>query len=195
MEHQVAIKDALICYDVIREKIRNPRLEFKKGRLRLIVPIGYQEHEQIIHRHRRWIYNRHSWMTEMLAGAGNIQLEPDRPEEDLRLLVRRMVASLSNELEVAPRAVRFRKMRAKWGSCSSKGNLNFNTHIRYLPEDLIEYIVFHEMVHLIELNHGPVFRSYISARFSDHKVYDKRLSAYWFLIQEHVSTINSCAGP
>ena len=195
MEHQITIKDAVICYDVIRGEVKNPRLEFKKGRLKLIIPKGYKEHERIIHRHRRWIYNRHSWMQEMLAEAGNIQLEPGRPEEDLRILVRRMVASISNELEVAPQAVSFRKMRAKWGSCSSKGNLSFNKHIRYLPEDLIEYIVFHEMVHLIELNHGPVFRRHISARFSDHKVFDKKLSAYWFLIQEHVNTINPCAGP
>lgn len=187
MEHQVTIKDAVISYDIIRRKVKNPRLEFRKGRLRLILPKNYAGHESIIHRHRRWIYNRHCWSQGMLAQAGQIQLVSDRPDEELRLLINDMTGTISKELGVAPQAVRFRKMRTKWGSCSSKGKLNFNTHIKYLPEDLIEYIVFHEMVHLIELNHGPAFQIHIRTRFSDHKDYDRKLSAFWFLIQEHVN--------
>ena len=192
MEHQVTIKDAVICYDVIRRKVKTPRLEFKKGRLKLIVPKDHSGHEKIIHRHRRWIYNRHSWLQEMRAGAEEIQLA-ERPDENFRLLVKSLVTDISKELGVVPQAVRFRKMRTKWGSCSSKGNLNFNTHIRYLPEELIEYIVFHEMVHLIELNHSPAFHSHIKARFSDHKARDRKLSSYWLLIQEQVNSVSPCA--
>jgi hypothetical protein len=192
MEHQVTIKDEVICYDVIRRKVKNPRLEFKKGRLKLIVPKDHSGHEKIIHRHRRWIYNRHSWLREMCAGAEEIQLT-QRPDENLRMLVKNLVSDISKELGVVPQAVRFRKMRTKWGSCSSKGNLNFNTRIRYLPEELIEYIVFHEMVHLIELNHSPAFHSHIKARFSDHKAYDRKLSSYWLLIQDQVNSVSPCA--
>lgn len=186
MEHQITIKDAVICYDVIRRKVKNPRLEFRKGRLRLILPKDYAGHESIIHRHRRWIYNRHCRNQEMLALTEEVQVVTDRTDEDFRLLVGRMTETISKELGVVPQAVRFRTMKTKWGSCSSKGNLCFNTHIRYLPEYLMEYIVFHEMAHLIELNHGPAFQDRMRARFSDHKDCDRKLSAYWFLIQEHV---------
>ncbi|MDP2216711.1 MAG: M48 family metallopeptidase [Methanolobus sp.] len=192
MEHQVIIKDAVICYEVIRRKVKTPRLEFKKGRLKLIVPKDYSGHEKIIHRHRRWIYNRHSWLREMRAGAEEIQLT-ERPDENLRMLVKSMVSDISKELGVVPQAVHFRMMRTKWGSCSSKGNLNFNTHIRYLPEELIEYIVFHEMVHLIELNHSPAFHTHIKARFSDHRDYDRKLSSYWLLIHNQVNSVSPCA--
>lgn len=193
MEHQVTIQDAVVCYDVIRRSVKNPRLEFREGRLRLILPKDYAGHESIIHRHRRWIYNRHCRAREMLALAEEAELVTDRQEEEFRSLVNRMTDAISEELGVAPKAVRFRKMKTKWGSCSSKGNICFNTHIRFLPEKLMEYIVFHEMVHLIELNHGPAFQSRIRTRFSDHKDCDRELSAYWLLIQQHVNSISPCA--
>lgn len=46
---------------------------------------------------------------------------------------------------------------SRWGSCSKKGNLNFNYKIMYLPERLAEYIVAHELCHLKVLNHSREF--------------------------------------
>ncbi|WP_406656174.1 M48 family metallopeptidase [Methanolobus sp. ZRKC2] len=186
MEHYVNIKDATIKYHVIHRKIKNPRLEFREGTFNLIIPKDYPDHEKIILRHRRWIYNRHIRMQHLLAASKTMELEQNRSEDEFKELVRICVLSIGKELKVQPDTVRFRKMRTKWGSCSSKGNLNFNTYMRHLPEDMIEYVVYHEMVHLIELNHGPNFWNYIKSHFKDHKNYEEQLSNYWFLIQEEI---------
>lgn len=185
MEHYVNIKDATIKYHVIHRKIKNPRLEFREGRFNLIIPKNYPDHKKLILKHSRWVYNRHIRMQRLLSASRDIELD-HRSEEELKELVRHYVLSIGKELGVQPNAVRFRKMRTKWGSCSSGSNLNFNTHMLHLPEYMIEYVVYHEMVHLIELNHSSRFWNYIKVRFEDHKRYEEQLSNYWFMIQDEI---------
>jgi predicted metal-dependent hydrolase len=76
-------------------------------------------------------------------------------------------------------------MKSKWGSCSSKKNMNFNKLLKYLPDDLIQYVVFHEMTHLKEKKHGKEFWDIISINFKNYQEKENELMDYWFLIQEN----------
>jgi len=67
-------------------------------------------------------------------------------------------------------------MRSQWGSCSPKKNLNFNIKLIFLPEDLIDYIVVHELCHLKEMNHGRRFWNLVTNILPDYKAREKRLS-------------------
>lgn len=53
--------------------------------------------------------------------------------------------------------ISIKNQSTQWGSCSSKKNLNFNYRIVFLPPDLVDYIVVHEICHLIEMNHSERF--------------------------------------
>jgi predicted metal-dependent hydrolase len=53
-----------------------------------------------------------------------------------------------------------------------------------LPENLIEYVVFHEIAHLVELNHSKKFWNIISSKFQDYKNLENELSVYWFAIKD-----------
>ena len=58
--------------------------------------------------------------------------------------------------------VAIRDQRRRWGSCSSRGNLNFNYRLIFLPDHLFDYIIVHELCHLKEMNHGPAFWSLVA---------------------------------
>ncbi|SFM48403.1 M48 metallopeptidase family protein [Methanolobus profundi] len=184
MQLQATIKDMVIDYELIHRDVKNPRLEFKEGKLYLIVPHAHKDHEMIIHRHRRWIYNRYSRMQKLKDITRDVELVAERSVQELKEIVHSFIEKTGQELAVEPKRTGFRRMRTKWGSCSSKGNLNFNSYMRHLPDNMIEYIVFHEMVHLIELNHSQRFWNHIQKRFPDYKEYENMLAAYWSLIHD-----------
>jgi predicted metal-dependent hydrolase len=79
--------------------------------------------------------------------------------------------------------VSIKNQKTVWGSCSEKKNLNFNYRIIYLPEDLAEYIIVHELCHLKELNHSANFWNLVSITKPDYKNLRKRLRNYRIKIQ------------
>ncbi len=59
--------------------------------------------------------------------------------------------------------------KSRWGSCSSKGNLNFNYKIVLLPPEVADYLIVHELCHLREFNHGPAFWSLVAAACPNYR--------------------------
>jgi len=68
-----------------------------------------------------------------------------------------------------------RNQRTRWGSCSKRGNLNFNYRIVFLPEKLAEYVIIHELCHLGELNHSQKFWNLVKKAMPDYKIIIKEL--------------------
>lgn len=71
--------------------------------------------------------------------------------------------------------ISIRNQRTRWGSCSSRGNLNFNYKIVFLPTKMIDYIVVHELCHLKEMNHSEKFWNLVSQTIPDYKAIRKDL--------------------
>lgn len=69
-----------------------------------------------------------------------------------------------------------RDQKTRWGSCSSKNNLNFNWRLVLGPEHVLEYVVVHELVHLEHSNHGREFWSRVEKLYPDYKRSDNWLS-------------------
>lgn len=67
--------------------------------------------------------------------------------------------------------VTVRAQRSRWGSCSSKHNLNFNWKLILAPPQCLDYVVIHELCHLTEFNHSPRFWSLVEAQMKDYKVW------------------------
>lgn len=78
--------------------------------------------------------------------------------------------------------IRVKNIRSKWGSCSSKSNLNFNWHLIFLPDSLVDYIIIHELMHLRELNHSPRFWAWVEKYYPNYKSAEKAIREYEWLI-------------
>ncbi len=65
--------------------------------------------------------------------------------------------------------VAIRNQSTRWGSCSQKKNLNFNYRIALLPQELMDYVIVHELCHLIEFNHSPAFWACMARALPDHE--------------------------
>jgi predicted metal-dependent hydrolase len=61
--------------------------------------------------------------------------------------------------------------RSRWGSCSSKGNLNFSWRLLLGPDAVFDYVIAHEVAHLKELNHSPAFWAHVAALCPDFKTH------------------------
>lgn len=62
-----------------------------------------------------------------------------------------------------------RNQKTRWGSCSGKANLNFNCLLMLTPDDVIDYVVVHELCHLIEMNHSPAFWAEVERVLPEYK--------------------------
>ena len=71
--------------------------------------------------------------------------------------------------------ISIREQKTRWGSCSSKGNLNFNWRLIFAPEEVVDYIVVHELAHRKEMNHSRAFYNVVASVLPDYKVQEKWL--------------------
>ena len=96
---------------------------------------------------------------------------PRRITDHLKALARRDFAArartLAARLGKDVTRVGVRDPKSRWGSCSSKGALSFSWRLVFAPEPVVQYVVAHEVAHLVEMNHGPRFWSVVASLVPD----------------------------
>ena len=75
----------------------------------------------------------------------------------------------ANIIGVSPSTVSVRDYKSKWGSCSSDGNISYNWRIIMSPHRIVDYIVIHELCHMLEHNHSKNFWQHVSNNCRDYK--------------------------
>lgn len=89
----------------------------------------------------------------------------DKAEE----LIKQRTAEYSVIIGVNYNNVRIKDTKTRWGSCSSKANLNFNFRIIMAPEEVMDYIIIHELCHLKHMNHGKGFWETVALYMPDYE--------------------------
>ncbi len=77
--------------------------------------------------------------------------------------------------------IRLKYNQSNWGSCSIKGNVNLSTRLLFAPQDVIDYVIIHELAHFREMNHSPRYWKIVTEAMSDYKDKEKWLKKNGYL--------------
>lgn len=72
-------------------------------------------------------------------------------------------------ISVSPKSVDVKEYKSRWGSCSSSGDVSYNWRIIIAPHHIVDYIVVHELCHLLEHNHGPKYWKHVEHVIPNYK--------------------------
>ena len=94
------------------------------------------------------------------------------------ILIRKKISYFNKCNDFSFNKICVRNQKTRWGSCSQKGNLNFNYRIIFLPEKIQDYIIVHELCHLKEFNHSRKFWALVCETIPDYAKIRKELRKY-----------------
>ena len=150
------------------------------GRITVRAPLRTSEAEI-----RRVLESKRTWIEKTLEkGSARAQV-PKLTEgelEDLVKLGRKVIpartAEWARQVGVTYGRVTVKKQKTLWGSCSAKGNLNFNCLLLRCPEDVMDYVIVHELCHRKEMNHSSRFWQLVAAVLPDYRTPRKWLKEH-----------------
>lgn len=132
----------------------------------------------------KFINEKTNWIDKHLKIAKQQQKEALMPLSlsEIQILIDRAMIDIPKKVEyfaslmnVTVGKITIRNQKTRWGSCSSKGNLNFNCLLMLCPEDVRDYVVVHELCHRKELNHSIRFWHEVEKVLPDYKLQRKWL--------------------
>ncbi len=88
------------------------------------------------------------------------------------------LARYADRLNVTQPHFRLSHAKTRWGSCNSRGIVRLNWRLIQLPLHLVDYVIAHELCHLIEMNHSPAFWRLVAAIYPDYRQARRELNTY-----------------
>ena len=129
----------------------------------------------------RFVLQHAGWISEKIEKSkSRLVLHIDRREISMHKKYAASIARARCEYFADIYGVTYKKItirapKTRWGSCSRAGNLSFHYKIALLPARLVDYIIVHEICHLIEFNHSKAFWAHVAKTIPDHKIFRKEL--------------------
>ena len=134
---------------------------------------------------REFVASKESWLRTKLRKYGNRPVQPVLSGQELAKLKKTAKEDLSlRAAHWAPKVgvtfekITIRTQRTRWGSCSGRGNLNFNCLLMLVPIEVRDYVVIHELCHRKHMNHSPAFWAEVAKTCPDYALRRKWLKEH-----------------
>jgi len=122
--------------------------------------------------------DEHAIVPEMIAKIRSQESERTPSEERLMERTHELMASLAPEISARPASINWRPMRERWGSCTGTDRtIRISDRLKGAPDYVVDYVLFHEAIHLQYFDHGPEFKALL-ARFPLEDQAEAYLSGY-----------------
>lgn len=119
--------------------------------------------------HLPWLERQLAKGIEPRLGLERLRLTEAQGRREAHARISLLAQSEAAALGVSYNRITLRDQRSRWGSCSSKGTLSFNWRLVLAPHDVLDYVVVHEVCHLVELNHSDAFWRLVQRRRPEYR--------------------------
>lgn len=175
-----------IRISVIRSARKSLGLEVRDANTvlaRIPTRVSDRELKTFVENHRSWILEK----TEVMAEREEKRKSTPAPPPELlsktdrmkiQLKIGKRVRHYCEAMGVTVGYVTVKNQKTRWGSCSAKGNVNFNYQLAFLPDELLDYVVIHELAHRRHMNHSRAFWAEVEKYCPDYLERREQLKEY-----------------
>lgn len=163
--------------NIIRSDRKTLSIQLKTGEIIARAPLHMKDEEiySFIESKKLWVEKNLAKIEEREKAISEVQPftqeEINALAEKAKQIIPERVRYYAPKIGVTYNRITIRCQRTRWGSCSSKGNLNFNCLLALFPLEVIDSVVVHELCHRKHMNHSPQFYAEVEKVFPEYKRY------------------------
>ncbi len=174
----------MLEYELVRSKRKTLALYVRRdGRIEVRAPLRTSRAyiDDFVLKKRDWIDSTRNKLQARQTAKKVVRItakEEARYKKQAKAYLEMKCVHFSRIMGLSPGDVKINSAKTRWGSCNRKGGINFTYRLLFVPEELLDYVVVHEMAHLKEMNHSGRFWSVVEQTMPDYKARRKRLREY-----------------
>jgi len=154
--NKIDFRDIEIIH-LLNPKLKNTYIQVKKEGVILKTPkVSMNYINNLLLQKEDWIRKKLSELEKKTYITKEI-VDENKAKEYLRI----KTEYFSNKMGLEFNKLKFKKMKRRWGSCDSNKNITLNTYLYNAPKQQIEYVIIHELAHLVHMNHSKEFHALV----------------------------------
>lgn len=174
----------MLDYELIRSGRKTLALYVRRdGSVEVRAPLRISKAyiDDFVSKKQDWIESTRSKLSARQAAKKIIRLtdkEAEQYKKQAKAYLQRKCRYFSGIMGLRHGEIKINGAKTRWGSCNRKGDINFTWRLLLMPEELVDYVVVHELAHLMEMNHSSRFWSVVERTIPDFKARRKKLREF-----------------
>ena len=181
MDYEIEHKDVGIIRYIKNNRAKRIIISIKPEFVRVTVPRRQtlKNAQEFVDKKINWIKKHSNNMKVLIEKSKKL---PKIDREEARENLEKRLSELAKQHNFRYNRVSIRSQRTRWGSCSSKDNISLNMKLLHLPQQLIDYILLHELVHTRVKNHSKDFWNELETVVPNARTVDEQLREYQYCL-------------
>ncbi len=181
MDYEIKHQDIGIIRYIKNNRAKRIIISIKPRYVRVTIPRRQtlKNAQKFLEQKINWIKKHTKNMNDLVQKSNEL---PEINKENARQLLTKRLYELAQKYDFQYNKVSIRSQKTRWGSCSSKNNISLNKKLLHLPNDLIDYILLHELVHTRVKNHSKDFWNELETVVPNARSIDKQLREYQYCL-------------